>query len=313
MGKPVHFFHIQHSDGLILLLAVLVPPFIYKHPYRSLERDSVKVLIGDNLAAHLSPYVISMCELHNVRFIFLPENSTHLLQPLDVSVFAPLKKAWREILTRWKNDCRAMGEEYGTLPKKIFPVLLNQLMQRDFHTAIVSGFEATGIFPFSVERAVHRLPQESADVESDVQRQLIRQLEMMRYGPVTQARAPRPKKSQKLPAGTSYTCRPSGDAGGDSDTDNNLSPDGDTTGRRAEKRTRPMAEEDSDSSVYSSISDQVEGIIGSLSKSLPQEPATRRQHSPFADARADDQDDGEHTEEEEEEQHGVSDQVCLVD
>jgi hypothetical protein len=32
------------------------------------------------------------------RFIFLPKNSTHLMQPLDFAIFAPMKRRWREVL-----------------------------------------------------------------------------------------------------------------------------------------------------------------------------------------------------------------------
>jgi hypothetical protein len=35
---------------------------------RTLPRDAVKVLLGDNLAAHLSPYVLKMCEVYNIRY-----------------------------------------------------------------------------------------------------------------------------------------------------------------------------------------------------------------------------------------------------
>jgi hypothetical protein len=40
-------------------------------PYinREIPRDEVKVLLGDNLAAHLSPYVTSLCKEHNVRYV----------------------------------------------------------------------------------------------------------------------------------------------------------------------------------------------------------------------------------------------------
>jgi hypothetical protein len=39
-------------------------------PYiKTLPREAPKILIGDNLAAHLSPYVIMMCRLHNVRYV----------------------------------------------------------------------------------------------------------------------------------------------------------------------------------------------------------------------------------------------------
>jgi hypothetical protein len=49
-----------------------------------LPANKVKVLIGDNLAAHMSPTVTCLCQENNIRFIFLPENSTHLLQPPDL-------------------------------------------------------------------------------------------------------------------------------------------------------------------------------------------------------------------------------------
>jgi hypothetical protein len=53
------------------------------------------------------------------RFCFLPENSTHILQPLDVSVFGPLKRRWREVLENWKEECTAGNLNYPTLPKQV--------------------------------------------------------------------------------------------------------------------------------------------------------------------------------------------------
>jgi hypothetical protein len=77
---------------------------------RTIPKEEVKVLVGNNLAAHLSPVVTTLCEEHNIRFIFLPENVTHLLQPLDVGVFWPLKCRWRTVLADWKDECE------GTTP-----------------------------------------------------------------------------------------------------------------------------------------------------------------------------------------------------
>jgi hypothetical protein len=53
------------------------------------------------------------------RFTFLPENSTHIMQPLDVSVFAPMKRKWREILGNWKDECTAAGDNYASIPKQV--------------------------------------------------------------------------------------------------------------------------------------------------------------------------------------------------
>jgi hypothetical protein len=46
----------------------------------------------------LSPEVIKLSEKYNIDFIFLPPNSTHITQPLDVAFFRPLKGSWRALL-----------------------------------------------------------------------------------------------------------------------------------------------------------------------------------------------------------------------
>lgn len=50
-------------------------------------------------------------------------------------------------MNQWKEDCVREGGEYSTLPKQVFPSLLKKLLACDFRKAIVSGFEATGIYP----------------------------------------------------------------------------------------------------------------------------------------------------------------------
>ena len=52
-----------------------------------------KVLIGDNLSSHFTDEVLELCNDNNIVILFLPPNSTHLTQPLDVSFFRPLKTA----------------------------------------------------------------------------------------------------------------------------------------------------------------------------------------------------------------------------
>lgn len=52
-----------------------------------------KVIIGDNLSSHLSSEILHLSEKHSFDFIFLPQNSTHLTQPLDVAFFRALQRS----------------------------------------------------------------------------------------------------------------------------------------------------------------------------------------------------------------------------
>lgn len=140
-------------------------------PYCKKLQPGPKILIGDNLASHISFNVITQCEENNIRFILLPPNSTHMTQPLDVSVFRPVKGAWREILRAWKKHNK------GVIRKDIFPRLLNQALIK-INAAnsknITSGFEATGLVPVNRHKVLDKLPK--VERENDQQTDMIESL-----------------------------------------------------------------------------------------------------------------------------------------
>jgi hypothetical protein len=70
------------------------------------RKDGKKAVICDNLASHVSDKVVEACKKHQIKFIFLPPNSTQWTQPLDVAFFAPMKRKWRKLLSRWKASQR---------------------------------------------------------------------------------------------------------------------------------------------------------------------------------------------------------------
>ena len=52
----------------------------------------------DGLHSHISLKLIRSARENNVRLFCLPPNCAHVVQPLDVGVFAPVKKVWAQIL-----------------------------------------------------------------------------------------------------------------------------------------------------------------------------------------------------------------------
>lgn len=144
------------------------------------------------------------------RFIFLPENSTHFMQPLDVSVFRGMKESWRKILADWKQQCFKDGINHNGINKQEFPKLLRMLLDgKDFSGPIKSGFAATGLCPFDVQRALKHLPPDVEDMqaETEVQQILLNKLDQIKHNPPPTTRAGRPPKKDKLPPGQSHTCR----------------------------------------------------------------------------------------------------------
>lgn len=144
------------------------------------RKEGAKVLIGDNLSSHLSEKVIESCKLHDIRFICLPPNTTHLTQPLDRAFFGPLKKKWRSILTQYRNS--PTGKKYTTLPKNQFPKLLKNLVEVLNCENLRSGFRACGIHPYDPDMVISALP--STCVESSVDEVIIQHLKELR-GPET--------------------------------------------------------------------------------------------------------------------------------
>uniref|UniRef100_A0A1Y1KZ51 DDE-1 domain-containing protein n=2 Tax=Photinus pyralis TaxID=7054 RepID=A0A1Y1KZ51_PHOPY len=116
-----------------------------------------KVVIGDNLSSHLNVDVLLACQRNNIRFVFLPPNSTHITQPLDVSFFGPLKKAWRTIL----QDVKLKYPSQNCVEKSFFPGLLAKLIKTielKSEKNIKNGFRATGIVPLCPDEVLKKMP-----------------------------------------------------------------------------------------------------------------------------------------------------------
>lgn len=164
-----------------------------------------KFLIGDNLSSHMSMEIIKLCLEHDIHFIFLPSNSTHLTQPLDVAFFAPLKQYWRQILEKWKLGG---GRSMSSVPKDKFPRLLKSLMKRievNGPINVKAGFKKCGIVPVDKSEVIEMLPTEPGDNASSDQAArekkllddtFINLLKAMRYEDT--AATAKPKKKSKI-------------------------------------------------------------------------------------------------------------------
>ncbi len=45
-----------------------------------------------------------------------------MLQPLDVAVFWPMKRRWKEVLSEWKHQMTREGKTFVRIPKQVIKI-----------------------------------------------------------------------------------------------------------------------------------------------------------------------------------------------
>lgn len=113
-----------------------------------LSGDPGVILFVDGHHSHLSLELIQVAKVKCVHLVCFPPHMTHILQPLDVSVYHPVKHYWTKVLKDFKLE--SMGENVS---KSVFPSLIRKLWEGSFKPShIVSAFCAAGLHP--LDRAV---------------------------------------------------------------------------------------------------------------------------------------------------------------
>ncbi|XP_047134814.1 uncharacterized protein LOC124812341 [Hydra vulgaris] len=123
-----------------------------------INKEGKKILVCDNLSVHIFLKDLNICEKHNITFICLVPNSTHLLQTLDVGYFLSLKANWRSVLNQWRKTFR--GKKVNNLPKNLFSQLIKSTLnvgKENLEHNLQAGFKATGIYPFDPEHVLSKL------------------------------------------------------------------------------------------------------------------------------------------------------------
>ena len=107
--------------------------------------DNPVLLILDNHESHLSIEGLDFCKANGIVVLSLPPHCSHKLQPLDRTVYGPLKKAVNSQCDNWMTTNPGRAMTIHDIPKIVKIALLRAVT----HQNIVSGFECTGIFPFN--------------------------------------------------------------------------------------------------------------------------------------------------------------------
>ena len=153
-GRLGFVVHRVRMDQDRLLLRVV--PFLCAVPRRRSAggRHHRGPSVGYGPAFHS---LLRYAEDHHVTIYYLPPHTTHYLQPVDYSLFRPLKRAYQaaEDASVWT----------GT-PTDIYriPVLFGLAWKSACNEEnIKAGFRGTGLYPFDPQHVIGQLPQVDQD------------------------------------------------------------------------------------------------------------------------------------------------------
>ncbi|XP_063931141.1 uncharacterized protein LOC135143192 [Zophobas morio] len=114
-----------------------------KHSKTSRERPSLLIL--DNHDSHLSIDALNYCKENGVTVLSFPPHCSHKLQPLDRSVYGPLKKYVNSSCDAWMTN-----HPGHTMTIYDIPEIVNSCLPLAASPAnIKAGFAVTGIFPYN--------------------------------------------------------------------------------------------------------------------------------------------------------------------
>ena len=117
----------------------------------------------DGHGSHKTKKFRETCEDNNIIPLYLPPHSTHLLQPLDLGIFGPIKYGYKAKLSK-------LAHALGTDPVKQQLFLLNyyEARQEKLTERIIRSWETAGLNPFDVDKVLNSSQMIAAKINKEI-------------------------------------------------------------------------------------------------------------------------------------------------
>lgn len=110
-----------------------------------------RLLIMDGHGSHTAIDFLWLCKQNKIHLLFLPAHTSHVLQPLDLGVFAPLKSRYRSEISKLSSL-----DDASPVKKQRFVTCYNLARKETFTPRLLRvGWKAAGIYPFEPSKGLN--------------------------------------------------------------------------------------------------------------------------------------------------------------
>lgn len=119
------------------------------------------LLLLDNHTSHRTLNVLQFCRENGIHVLSFPPHCSHRMQPLDVSVFSPFKRATNKLCKDWVDSHTGQQMSVFDLP----PVFSRALEIAVTEANVKSGFRANGTYPLDsqIYQDIDFMPSNTTD------------------------------------------------------------------------------------------------------------------------------------------------------
>jgi hypothetical protein len=114
--------------------------------------SSWRLLILNGHESHHSAEFLSLYKQYRILPLYMPAHASHILQPLNVGCFSPLKRAYGTQISQLIYHYINHIDKLSFLPA--FKAAFEKSITKD---NIHAGFQATGLVPFKLDRVLSQL------------------------------------------------------------------------------------------------------------------------------------------------------------
>ena len=152
--KLLKSWRLSISDNRQTTNKIRLEQIEYFEEYTQYQKVGIyRLLILDSYESYYSTEFKIFYQEHDIITLYILPYSSHILQPLDIGCFSPLKKAYSKQI----EDLMHSSQTY-IIKEDFFPVFQVVFQESMTISNIQGGFRGTGIIPFDPQRVLDTLP-----------------------------------------------------------------------------------------------------------------------------------------------------------